>query len=89
MVWDDNRNGDYAKNNTDIYGCDLSTGTEFPICTRPGIQKRPRISGNVVVWTDYRHWWSEPDIYGAVIPEPAAISLLAVGACLPLLRRRR
>jgi beta propeller repeat protein len=46
----------------DIYGYDLSTGTEFPICTHPGYQTWPAIYGNIVVWQERRNFnW---DIYG-------------------------
>jgi len=40
------------------------------------------MKGNIVVWE------SDGDIYGAEIPEPATLSLLALGA-ISLLKRRR
>jgi len=45
VVWQDFRNGEY-----DIYGYDLSTGTEFPVATGAGHQLAPAISGNFVTW---------------------------------------
>ncbi|MCK4733445.1 MAG: hypothetical protein KAT65_13415, partial [Methanophagales archaeon] len=38
------------------------TVTEFPICTDPAGQANPAISGDIVVWTDYRN--GNADIYG-------------------------
>ena len=49
----DRRNEDSS--GEDIYGYDLSTNTEFPICTATGTQSDPAISGNMVVWTDDRN----------------------------------
>jgi beta propeller repeat protein len=56
IVWQDYRNG-----NWDIYGYDLSSGTEFPISTATGDQTQPVIAGNWVAWQDNRsgNW----DIY--------------------------
>ncbi len=68
-------------------GYDLSTSTEFPICTDAAEKGSPDISGTTVVWYDYRNG-NNPDIYGANIPEPATLSLLAIGG-LAMLRRRR
>jgi len=77
VVWMDDRNGDY-----DIFGYDLTTQTEFPIATGLGDQLKPAISGNTVVWE------SGGDIYGAVIPEPCTLTLLAFGG-IALVRRKR
>jgi beta propeller repeat protein len=56
-VWQERRNY-----NWDIYGYDLSTGTEFPICTDLHDQEWVEIYGNIVVWRDFRNGnW---DIYG-------------------------
>jgi len=79
VIWEDDRNGDY-----DIYGYDLSSGAEFPICIRPGDQIAPDVAGDTVVWWDYNNG----DIVGAIIPEPATLSLLALGSMV-ILRRRR
>jgi len=79
VVWEDNRNGDW-----DIYGFDLRTQTEFPICTHDGDQEKPYIDTDpnetsyVVVWQDRRG--DNADIYGAIMqgnagpPEPACTS---------------
>lgn len=56
IVWSDNRNGAL-----DIYGYQISTGTEFPISTAAGDQKLPQISGDYVVWEDHRD--GNADIY--------------------------
>ena len=56
-MWYDNRNGD-----RDIYGYDLSSGSEFPICTASADQQYPVISGDIVVWHDKRH--GNGSIYG-------------------------
>jgi TolB protein len=57
IVWADYRNG-----NWDIYGMDLKTHQEFPVCTNPATQDLPYIQGNIVVWRDLRNGnW---DIYG-------------------------
>ena len=59
VVWYDTRRG---VEEADIYGYDLSTGEEFPICTAQGSQQAPVISGDYVVWMDKRNGvW---DIYG-------------------------
>ncbi len=63
VVWDDYRNSKH-----DIYGYNLSTHTEFPICTE-GSAQQPTVSGNIVVWRDKRG--SDYDIYGADITNPA------------------
>jgi len=66
VVWVDWRNdpngpGD-ANDNPDIYGYDLSTSQEFPICTNVSCQSAPAISGSIVVWEDWRN--GSGDIYG-------------------------
>jgi len=55
--------------NSDIYIADLSAPVDsnyavptYPICTAPGPQMDPRISGNIVVWEDYRDGL-QSDIY--------------------------
>ncbi len=58
----------------DIYGADISDVNDirvFPICTAPGIQNDPSISGHTVVWTDQRR--DIGDIYGADISDPNSI----------------
>ena len=59
----------------DIYGYDLSTGQEFSICTDMNRQRDPRISGNIVVWNDYRYDGKKTSIYGAeIFPSPTLIT---------------
>jgi beta propeller repeat protein len=62
VVWVDNRNRDQ-----DIYGYNLKTRTEFPICTSPGDQNSPAIDGDKVVWVDQRDGYNNPVIHGARI----------------------
>jgi beta propeller repeat protein len=81
VVWSDQRNGDY-----DIYGYDLAKSVEFPVYVGPGEQFFPVVSGNLVVWQDGRD--GQVDIWGVYIPEPAALSLLALGG-LAILGRRK
>jgi beta propeller repeat protein len=50
----------------DIFGYNLATGEEFPICLAPGDQVMPRIHGNVVVWIDQRI--GKDEIYAARLP---------------------
>ncbi len=57
VVWTDDRNG-----NGDIYGYDLSTNKEFPICTNEAYQGWADIRDNIVVWQDERN--GNSDIYG-------------------------
>ncbi len=55
----------------DIYGADISDRSHinvFPICTAPGRQHDPSISGHTVVWTDERN--DAGDIYGADVSDP-------------------
>ena len=68
VVWDDERNG-----NSDIYGYDITSGTEFQITDDTAPQMVPDISGHTVVWSDYRH--SPAEIYAANI---APVCLAAV-----------
>ena len=66
VVWADGRNGqigqDGLPDNLDIYGYNLSSNTEFSICTNSSMQNLPAISGDTVVWTDGRN--GNSDIYG-------------------------
>lgn len=57
VVWEDDRNGNY-----DIYGCNLSTQDQFPICTNPHDQLNPAIYGDIVIWVDSRGKYKS--IYG-------------------------
>jgi beta propeller repeat protein len=63
VLWVDYRNEpDRAGNNADIYGMDLSSRSEFAVSTAPDTQNDPEISGNIIVWADFRKG-SESDIY--------------------------
>lgn len=72
VVWKDGRNSPTNVPpefwNNDIYGYELQTGSEIPICTNPADQINPRIDGNIVVWQDGRNRFFPPftewDIYG-------------------------
>jgi beta propeller repeat protein len=48
----------------DIYGYDLATRHEFPICTAKGGRTDVAISGKTVVWSDARRGPGLSDIYG-------------------------
>jgi beta propeller repeat protein len=62
VVWEDARSGE----DMNIYGYDLASGEEFPICIAPGDQTDPVIDGDVVVWVDERN--GNTEIYGARLP---------------------
>jgi len=68
VVWHDlrSRNGNEQLGGEyrDIYGLDLRTGIEFPICTANMEQEAPTISGDIVVWMDTRNGEANRDIYG-------------------------
>jgi beta propeller repeat protein len=68
VVWYDERNV-----NADIYGYDLSTSTEFPICTDSSDQYTPSVSGSIVAWHDGRN--SSYDIYGVRLEEPLSVEI--------------
>jgi beta propeller repeat protein len=78
VVWSDQRSGA-----GDIYGYDLNTHSEFPICTTPSYQVDVRISGTLVVWGDYRA--GNYDVYGFDLSSSTEIPI-ATGSktqCLP------
>jgi beta propeller repeat protein len=70
VVWSDFRNVPKSKVRTraadpDIYGYDLTTRREFPICRAKGSQGPADISGDIIVWADGRQrGTSGEDIYG-------------------------
>ncbi len=53
IVWKDERNGT-DQSQTDIYAYNLITGEESEVCTAPGEQANPCISGDIVVYSDDR-----------------------------------
>jgi TolB protein len=61
VVWEDDDEGYWEKYGYDIRGYSLTTGRQFPICVAPSSQECPRISNNIVVWTDFRN--GNGDIY--------------------------
>jgi len=67
----------YEKDNG-IYGYNIASDLEFTISS---VGRNPHIDGNIVVWEQ------GGDIYGAVIPEPATVLLLGLGA--EMLRKRK
>jgi beta propeller repeat protein len=62
VVWEDYRNDpdglwnpdDFLNDNADIYIYDIADETSYPLCRAPGPQFVPRISGDLVVWEDWR-----------------------------------
>ncbi|HEY0069964.1 MAG TPA: hypothetical protein VGE04_08370 [Chloroflexia bacterium] len=59
VVWMDSRNARNSStterlNNIDIYGAKLDGGAEFVVTQAPNLQSRPRVSGDIVVWSDHR-----------------------------------
>jgi hypothetical protein len=57
VVWDEKRNSATS----DIFGYNLKSGREFPICLGREDQLSPKISGNTVIWLDDRQqdWLSK------------------------------
>jgi len=56
---------DQGDANTNIYGFKISTGEEFLICDANDRQFCPVIGGDIVVWCDYRNYYTTgADIYG-------------------------
>ncbi|GEM_PF-1951428 len=53
VVWQDERN--IRSSSSDVYGFDLQTKTEFPICTTNGWQGSPGIGNNIVAYGDDRN----------------------------------
>ena len=83
IVWCDGRNGD-----EDIYGYDIASRTEFPIAVGPGNQFDPSIYESTVVWST--ELGGEVGIHGnTIVPEPAALSLLATAGMVLARKRRR
>jgi beta propeller repeat protein len=62
--------GKWERDNPDVYICDISdvagptdhSPPTYPLCTAPGPQFDPRISGSYVVWEDWRDL-TQSDIY--------------------------
>jgi beta propeller repeat protein len=59
VVWQDARNAsgtdttDYT-DNFDLYAANLGDKQEYLVSSGPKLQGRPRVSGNTIVWADYR-----------------------------------
>ena len=62
VVWRDARNADTS--GTDIYGYDLRTGHEFPVCQAGGDQSSPAVDQDLVVWSDARSPSHSLDVRG-------------------------
>ncbi|HEX6960424.1 MAG TPA: hypothetical protein VF175_01045, partial [Lacipirellula sp.] len=73
--------------NLDLWGANIHTGEQFLISGGPGNQYWPDIHGSMVVWNDDRN--GDLDVYAAMIPEPAAFSLAAIGLIVLFGRRGR
>jgi TolB protein len=58
VVWKDERNG-----NWDIYGFNLSMGSDFPICTNEADQEYASISNNTIIWIDHRRHFNIYDVH--------------------------
>ena len=85
FVWEDRRLG-----NDGIYMYDLDTDSEYTLIDNTSLPERePAISGNIVVWRDYRNFFSTgTDIYAADItdmnlPDEFAVSTAANGQMTP------
>jgi len=85
VVWIDYQSGDSTG---DIFGYDLASRQKFQISSNAGDDSHPRIVGDLVVWERYRVGYYS-DIYGAYIPEPASMGLLAFGGALLAGRPKR
>ncbi|MDQ6693760.1 MAG: hypothetical protein M3014_04970, partial [Chloroflexota bacterium] len=53
--------------NVDIYGASLSDRKAVPITVAPRLQNEPQVSGNIIVWTDYRDVKASDDLEGGDI----------------------
>jgi hypothetical protein len=60
VVWTDGRNDPSAdpygyRVNPDIYGMELASGVEEPLCDHPATQLYPDVRDGLVAWEDYRN----------------------------------
>ncbi len=62
VVWRDARNAETL--GTDIYGADLLTGHQFPVCQAAGDQSSPAVDQDLVVWSDARYAAHSLDVRG-------------------------
>lgn len=70
VVWEDCRNAPEparCRDNVDVFGRDLTSGTEVAIVTEPGYQVRPRVWGDTVY---FRSLSSDGTIQVFAIPFP-------------------
>ncbi|MFO8013701.1 MAG: PEP-CTERM sorting domain-containing protein [Phycisphaerae bacterium] len=90
VVWRDNVGEDGTiAGGSNIWGYDLESRERFVISALDKWQTFPSIDGNLMAWRQ-KDDTGRYDIYGALLPEPATLALLAVGAtAVTLMRRRR
>jgi Tol biopolymer transport system component len=60
VVWTDGRNDPSPspydhRVNPDIYGMEMATRTEEPLCDHPAVQLHPDVHDGLVVWEDFRN----------------------------------
>ncbi|HVF99708.1 MAG TPA: hypothetical protein VND68_07705 [Chloroflexia bacterium] len=66
VVWMDSRNATDTSttdrlNNMDVYSAKLDGSGEQVVSKAPNLQSRPRVSGNIAVWSDHRAATSDED----------------------------
>lgn len=68
LVWEDANRGD-------IYAYNIPAGNGLYLTSDPYVQRSPEISGNVVVWEDYRDGWANVYAYFLDTAETRRISM--------------
>jgi beta propeller repeat protein len=80
IVWVDKRN---EPGDGDIYLYDIDQNEERPLCTAPDLQQYPRISGDYVVWEDFRDGIPAIYLYNLTSRTESRISDLTFIASMP------